>query len=518
MAIPLMLHPFPIRRTSTLAVIAFAGCARAPATAGPATAPANTSAPASADTAAASRARAHAILTRSLRALGVADTAAPSARGFEITLEARAARGTWQQARRWTDTLPLATPTGLRYLVDVTNRRTRFDLDSPALGDIWFRYLTLYDSTSARQVDRMGWRLGTDIGRSNAAAAHAAIATSERLLPHTLLTQALRAGDAVRDFGPRERDGRRLYAITFPDPASGQPLTLELDSASLLPAALVGPGPARTDFADYRTVGDVRVPHRRLLSANGTPTGEQRVTAVSLTPSLDDARFTLPPGYADPPAPGAPRATRVADRVYRLDAMPGGYHAAFVVGDSGVAVLEAPSSIAFSDSALRLIAQVAPGRPVTHVFVTHHHADHVAGLAPYVARGAAIVVGTGLEEAIRRQLPDSLRARARFVPVDGRRSFGAGAARVDALPVPNTHADGNVAYYLPASRVLFQGDLFYIPERGAVPSAFPVTAALARAIADAGWTVDQVIGVHGRTGSWDEVQQSLARATAAPSR
>jgi glyoxylase-like metal-dependent hydrolase (beta-lactamase superfamily II) len=82
---------------------------------------------------------------------------------------------------------------------------------------------------------------------------------------------------------------------------------------------------------------------------------------------------------------------------------------------------------------------------------------------------------------------------------------------VAAYPVPNTHADGAVAYLVPAVGVLFQGDLFYIPERGDVPPAFEVTEALARVVRDAGLTVRQVVGVHGRSGTWAEVEQSLGK-------
>ncbi|HYW32280.1 MAG TPA: MBL fold metallo-hydrolase [Gemmatimonas sp.] len=156
------------------------------------------------------------------------------------------------------------------------------------------------------------------------------------------------------------------------------------------------------------------------------------------------------------------------------------------------------------------------GKPVTHVFVTHHHNDHVGGLGPYVARGAVVVVGAGLEEALRRQLPDSLRARVTFEAVRARRTFGDGESRVDAIPVPNEHADGNVAYHVPAARALLQGDLFYIPERGAVPPAFPVTTAMMHALRDAGVSVEQVIGVHGRMGTWAEVEQSARRRAKPP--
>jgi glyoxylase-like metal-dependent hydrolase (beta-lactamase superfamily II) len=100
-----------------------------------------------------------------------------------------------------------------------------------------------------------------------------------------------------------------------------------------------------------------------------------------------------------------------------------------------------------------------------------------------------------------------VRARATFDVVTARRAVG----RVEAFPVPNAHADGTVAYWHAPSGVPFQGDLFYIPERGEVPPAFPVTDALERAVRAQGLAVSSVVGMHGRTGTWAEVRASLDR-------
>ncbi|GLC28401.1 MBL fold metallo-hydrolase [Roseisolibacter agri] len=499
------------RSTRTILLpLLLAGCTRAsvPVPAAKAVVAA-TAAP---DTAAASRERARALLARAVDALGGRDAVATLA-GFELELDAYAARGNWQQARVWTDTTPNPVPTKLRQLVDLARGRAVNEFLSTSPGPIRFHYRTQHDPAASWQVDLMRWRLGDDLQRGSAASARTNVASLARQLPQGVLRQAMAADTALRHAGTATRDGRALELLTFPDPGAPRAVTLAIDAASARPAYVAVAG-AEVAFDDWRSIDGVPVPYRRVQRADGVVAGTQLVTRVDLRPALDDARFAVPAGFAEAPAPGAPRATRIADRVYRLDDLPGGYHAAFVVGDDGVSVLEAPVSPAHAEAALRLIADSAPGRTVARVFVTHHHNDHVGGLAPYVARGAVVVVGAGLEEAVRRQLPDSLRARVRFETVAARRSFGAGTARIDALPVENGHAAGNVAYFLPASGVLFQGDLFYIPERGVVPPAFTVTEALARAVRDAGLRVRQVVGVHGRTGTWDEVEESRRRAAA----
>ena len=337
------------------------------------------------------------------------------------------------------------------------------------------------------------------------------MAMRERMFAHLTVRQALLADSTLREVGRAERGGRPVRVVTWMDLRARQPIVLELDSATSLPAAATGERPnLMLEFHDYRRVGGVLVAHRTVVRAGEQQVVEQRVTRASTRPTFVDRELALPAGYADAPAPGQPRATQLAENVYRLDDMPGGYHAAFVIGADGIDVLEAPQTPRWSEIAIGVMATVAPGMPVRRVFVTHHHSDHVGGLAPYVARGAVLVVGAGLEEAVRRQLPDSLRARVRFDTVGAHSAFGGGASRIDAYAVPNTHADGNLAFHLPAAGVLFQGDLFYIPERGAVPPAFTVTSELDRLVRTRRLRVTHVVGVHGRTGDWAEVQRSLA--------
>ncbi|HEV2733899.1 MAG TPA: MBL fold metallo-hydrolase [Longimicrobiaceae bacterium] len=463
-----------------------------------------------ADTVRASRARALQVLQAAAEALGGRDAVA-GARGYEVRYRGTVRNG-WQQARRWTDTTAV-NPNAVRVVLDAAGRRALRESVSDAPGGIRFSFLTVFDTAGARQVDLLRWRTGTDVTRGTAAQSRASLAGLERLLPHTAVRQGL-AADSLRSAGETERDGRRLRAVRWTD-AAGRPATLWTDAATGIPAMVSGDGPGSTlEWSDYRTVDGLRVPHRQVVRAGGQVITDSRVERVDVRPALADSVFALPAGYADPPAPGDPRATRLAEGVYRLDGMPGGYHAAFVVQDDGVTVLEAPTSPQYTQAALRLIGETAPGKPVRRVLVTHHHSDHVAGLGPYVAAGATLVVGAGMEEAVRRQLPDSLRAAARFQGVAERASFGTGAVRVDVYAVPNTHADGNLAFYLPAARVLFQGDLFYVPERGPVPPAFPVTEALAKVIRERGLAVETVVGVHGRTGTMAEVRESLRLAGA----
>ena len=65
-------------------------------------------------------------------------------------------------------------------------------------------------------------------------------------------------------------------------------------------------------------------------------------------------------------------------------------NAGFVVTPAGVVVIDALGSPALAERLMAQIRRVTP-QPVTHVIVTHYHADHIYGLQAFKAAGARIV-------------------------------------------------------------------------------------------------------------------------------
>ena len=65
-------------------------------------------------------------------------------------------------------------------------------------------------------------------------------------------------------------------------------------------------------------------------------------------------------------------------------------NAGFVVTGDSVVVIDALGSPALATQLLQRIARITP-KPVSHVLVTHYHADHIYGLQTFKAAGASIV-------------------------------------------------------------------------------------------------------------------------------
>ena len=88
---------------------------------------------------------------------------------------------------------------------------------------------------------------------------------------------------------------------------------------------------------------------------------------------------------------------------------------------------------------------------LTHVLLTHHHADHVGGAAELgQAHGAEVICST----ADRARLPVATRAVA-----DGER-FELFSSSVEVIATPG-HTLGQIAYWLPLERALFTGDTLF---------------------------------------------------------
>jgi glyoxylase-like metal-dependent hydrolase (beta-lactamase superfamily II) len=156
-------------------------------------------------------------------------------------------------------------------------------------------------------------------------------------------------------------------------------------------------------------------------------------------------------------------------------------NAGFVVTPAGVVVIDALGSPALARELLAAIARITP-QPVTHVIVTHYHADHIYGLQEFRKQGAKILAQRSALDYIHSDTAASRLAASRVdlapwiddktelvVPdqwLDGPSELVLGGTRLLIRPVGPAHTPEDQVVYLPAERVLFAGDLVF---RGRVP-------------------------------------------------
>ncbi|MDG2304535.1 MAG: MBL fold metallo-hydrolase [Candidatus Binatia bacterium] len=134
----------------------------------------------------------------------------------------------------------------------------------------------------------------------------------------------------------------------------------------------------------------------------------------------------------------------------------------------------------------RVLEEIVPDRPVTHVIVSHSHADHEGGTPFWTSSDTEIVAHREFEEEQRylKQLEPYFHARNRtlfpFIPEelpniplisyggveptivvgDEPFVFEQGGVRFEVLPTPGAEGADNICLWLPQSKVLLSGDFF----------------------------------------------------------
>ena len=151
-------------------------------------------------------------------------------------------------------------------------------------------------------------------------------------------------------------------------------------------------------------------------------------------------------------------------------------NAAFVVTPAGVVVIDALGSPARATRLTAEIRKVTP-LPVTHVIVTHYHADHVYGLQTFKDQGARIVAHRAAlsylnSETARLRLEVSRQELAPWVNdqtrrvqadewIDADKTLVVGGVTFQLKTVGPAHTPEDLVVYLPSERILFAGDLVF---------------------------------------------------------
>ena len=160
-------------------------------------------------------------------------------------------------------------------------------------------------------------------------------------------------------------------------------------------------------------------------------------------------------------------------------------NAAFIVGKDGVVVIDALGSPALATSLIQAIAKITPLK-ITHVIVTHYHADHVYGLQEFKKIGAKILAHPAAKEYLNSETATNRLAASRaelfpwidentqLVPADTwlEKESNLKLSGIDLIvkPVGPAHTPEDLIVHMPAEKVLFAGDLVF---KGRIPFIGP---------------------------------------------
>ena len=294
------------------------------------------------------------------------------------------------------------------------------------------------------------------------------------------------------------------YELVFTDPLRGQ------QTSQII-------------FGSYASAGKLKVPQQWSWRFAGDLVARYRVE-LEFNPVATDRAFEVAAeGYrkvAALPQTLKESVEQLGDNVIVVhNVADQNYNIMAVAFRDYIVAIEAPGTSEGAEKVIQKIKEAMPGKPIRYVVLTHHHSDHIGGLRSFIAEGATVVTtraNRGVVEAMAVAPQNDVLARAprkpEFLFVEGgRRVLSDGEQSLELIDVgPNPHAREMLVAWLPKQRVLFQGDLFFVPNNDA-PVGPPQTSTLdfAKKLQEKGLAPQRIASVHGRTATIEEFRSAL---------
>lgn len=241
------------------------------------------------------------------------------------------------------------------------------------------------------------------------------------------------------------------------------------------------------------------------LYLNGDVNLEREIRSVRINEPLDDLTdypdtlVSIPEQQPDPLD-----RQELDDGVWLIGGT--GTYALFV--DMGEYIFAAGGTAGIPDR-IELLREVAGDKPIRYGMLTHHHFDHVLGVAAYEDEGATVIASSAHEAIIRRSAGDGDNLDIDLV--DGRKVIEAGGRRIEIIDIgPTAHTEHLLVAWLPEEGILFEADHFSLPQAGPIPPAVDSTRSFAAALRRLELEPARIASAHSpRVATMDDLQTAI---------
>ena len=158
-------------------------------------------------------------------------------------------------------------------------------------------------------------------------------------------------------------------------------------------------------YDNYRTNNGYHFAHSLVKYYNGDakPSFITRMEKFEVLEQIDQERLTLPEGYNTilPERNSMLSSREIATDLYLITDSSAITNTLFKVNGDNIMVFGAPTNNKSSERAINTIYDRFPNKKINAVYITHPYSDHIAGLLPYVERGAIVYADEYTIEAIK---------------------------------------------------------------------------------------------------------------------
>jgi glyoxylase-like metal-dependent hydrolase (beta-lactamase superfamily II) len=424
-------------------------------------------------------------------------------------------------------------------ILDFHGKRSYQELSTHFLGDIPLRLKEVVTENGGFTIETTS----NAVYPIAAASVAGSVRAAQSFFPQYLLANALNRAFSLRSLGVENYRGRRQNVIAF-SPGDSL-LALYFDAKthlltryeSLGDSITFGVASFETVFTDYRQVGAIKIPFRLTTRFAGEMNTELSYTSLEFNTHTEDSLFEMPKGAELGPTTGGNLSltvTRLAPDVYYVNnglSARGNfclnniffYSQMFVVFKDYVLVIEPPRNDIISQAVIAKIKEMASGKPIKYVALTHYHTDHLGGVRGYIAEGATVVTTPGNKNLIERIAsmplpfnPDTLARRPHPFAIEtftDKRVFNDLEHTVELYNIGGPHADEMVIAYLPKEKIVFASDIagiFAFVPQGQIAQANPANVDFVQKVDKLGLKVETIASGHGRIEKMDDLRKAVA--------
>ena len=392
-------------------------------------------------------------------------------------------------------------------IVDIKNNAASFENWSGGRGGS-FQGATLSNGEEAWTINYQA----NTYGLAGNADPHVFAGGTMRTSDAILVYQLNKVKDKVELLDDEDYMNRAHHVLSMPFPSSPD-LKLYIDAKTFLVSKMQRNNPQLGNldyvYSDYQTHNGIRFAASTNFFVAGTANLTSTKRAITFNQALADNTFKLDENLEQESAridTSEMLLNKLSERVSHVGQ--GNAYSLFVNTNIGTVAIGAYGGL---EARYRHYQKASDNfKPLEYQIITHHHSDHIGGVAEAVSLGAKLVTVNANIATIRAGVTPSPTA-GDFFSVANRATFGEGRDRVELYEISTIHAQSFLVSYIPTIKTIFIADHFGSPFEKGIPTARQSTVDMLNALNELNLDVAKIATAHNaRIFTMKELRESVA--------